>query len=537
MRVRFLLVVMMAVACVSVAAAQPEHHHDFDPHEKLGTVHFPVSCGAATAKPFERGVALLHSFWYEQARKQFQQIEASDPKCAMAYWGDAMTYWHQLWNEPDEATLEQGSALIEKAKAAHAATERERDYIAALAEFYTGYQHRDHAARAAAYSTAMEKLYAKYPKDDEAGAFYALSLLASAPRRDATFANQKKAIALLDTLYARNPGHPGIPHYIIHSCDTPQLAPLGLNAARAYAKEALSSPHALHMPAHIFARLGLWQEDIQSNLASVAAAEKDHATMHEVHAMDFLNYAYLQIGQDDKAQAMNTKLSGIPKMLDMPEMAPFLEEIRAEFPATYAIETRDWKGAKTLKVPDGVGDYAAVVTFWARGIGAGHLCDVQAAEAALKDYNDAVNRLSKTKLAWMVPSMDTDRDEISAWLAFAEGKNDDAEKMLRAVADRQDSLGKGEVALPAREMLADMLLEMNRPEQALAEYEQSMKIDPNRFNGLYGAARSAELLKQPEKARGYYAQLLKNCEGSNSYRPELAKAKEQLAVGTAVGGK
>ena len=533
---RFSAVLLVLVVFSPLLLAQHDHHHDFDPNEKLGTVHFSVSCKPATAKPFERGVALLHSFWYEQARNQFHDIEAADPKCAMAYWGDAMTYWHQLWEQPDDARLQEGLALLQKAADAKPGTERERDYIAALGEFFRDYQHRDYTARTAAYSATMEKLYAKYPKDDEAGAFYALSLLASAPPRDPTFANQKKAIALLDTLYTRNPDHPGIPHYIIHSCDTPQLASLGLIAARAYAKVAPSSPHAIHMPAHIFARLGLWQEDIQSNLASVAAAEKTNATMHEVHAMDFLNYAYLQTGQEDKAQAVIRKLGGIEKMEDMPEMEAFLEQIRSEFPATYAIETRDWKAAEDLKVVPGVGDQATVITFWARGVGAGHLHDASAAAAALKDYNDAVERLSKTKLAWLVSSMDTDRDEISAWLAFAQGKNDEAEKALRAVADQQDSIGKGEVSLPAREMLADMLLEMNRPEQALAEYEKSMKIDPNRFNGLYGAARSAELLHQPEKARQYYAQLVKNCEGSTSSRPELAKAKEELA-GAAAGGK
>ena len=537
MKWRFVPVLLMMLGLIPFAVAQHEHHHDFDPQEKLGTVHFPVSCSSEVHKPFARGVALLHSFWYEQARNQFHEIEASDPQCAMAYWGDAMTYWHQLWEQPDEATLRQGSALIEKAKSAKETSARERGYIAALGEFFRDYSHRDHMARAAAYSAAMEKLYADNPKDDEAVAFYALSLLATAPPRDATFANQKKAVALLDTLYARNPDHPGIPHYIIHSCDSPQLASLGLNAARAYAKVAPSSPHAIHMPAHIFARLGLWQEDIQSNVASVAAAEKNHATMHEVHALDFLNYAYLQTGQDDKAREMAAKLSGIKKMEDMPEMAAFLGEIRMEFPATYAIETRDWKRAESLDVPAGAGDDEATIALWARGVGAGHVRDERTAQAALKDYNDAVDRLSKTKLAWMVKYMDTDRDEIAAWEAFAEGKNEESEKLLRAVADRQDASGKGEVQLPAREMLADMLLEMNRPEQALAEYEKSLKVDPNRFNGLYGAARSAELVHQPEKAQKYYAQLLKNCDGSKSDRPELAKAKEQLAGGSAVGGK
>ncbi len=529
---------LFLLLCFSIfVVAQQEHHHDFDPHEKVGTVHFPISCKPAVAKQFERGVALLHSFWYEQARKEFVAIEAADPKCAMAYWGDAMTYWHQLWEPASEAAIRDGSALIAKAQAASEQTPREGDYIAALAEFNRGDGQRDNSLRAQAYSAAMEKLYAKYPKDDEAGAFYALSLLSSAPPRDPTFANQKKAIALLDTLYKRNPDHPGIPHYIIHSCDTPQLAPLGLNAARAYAKIAPASPHALHMPAHIFARLGLWQEDIQSNLASVAAAEKNHATMHEIHAMDFLNYAYLQTGQDDKAQAIVAKLATIERVEDMPEMEPHLESLRAEFPATYAIETREWKQAESLRVPDGVGPQAATITYWARALGAGHLHDATAAEAALRDFDGAIDELRKTKLAWMIDGMDIDRDEIRAWTAYAVRRNDEALQIMRSAADRQDKFGKGEVALPAREMVGDMLLEMNRPEQALAEYEQSMKIDPNRFNGLYGAARAAELAKQPDTARKYYAQLLKNCDGVNSDRPELAKAREALPTGSVAGGE
>jgi tetratricopeptide (TPR) repeat protein len=535
---RMLLSVLCCLLCLSVfAVAQHEHHQDFDPSEKVGTVHFPISCEAQSAKPFERGVALLHSFWYEQARKQFHEIEASDPNCAMAYWGDAMTYWHQIWEPASDEALKQGSALLQKSKSLNPPTERERDYIAALAEFFRDPQDQDHDARAQAYSDAMEKLYAKYPKDDEAGAFYALSLLASGPDRDPTLANERKAISLLDGLYARNPDHPGIPHYIIHSCDRPQLAPLGLNAARAYAKIAPASPHALHMPAHIFARLGLWQEDIQSNLASVAAAEKTHATMHEVHAMDFLNYAYLQTGQDDKAREIIARLNGIQKVEDMPEMSDHLVQLKAEFPATYALEMRDWKRAASLEIPSGADDRAAVITYWGRGIGAGHLRDAKAAQAALKDYNHAVDRLAKTKFAYMAKSMDTDRDEIAAWAAFADGKNVEAEKLIRAVADRQDSLGKPEVALPAREMLADMLLESNHPEQALGEYEQSMKIDPNRFNGLYGAATSAELLKQNEKAKEYYAKLLKNCEGAQSDRPELAKARERIREKVAAGGQ
>ncbi|MGZ4815338.1 MAG: tetratricopeptide repeat protein [Terriglobales bacterium] len=532
----FAVASLLFVFCACAFADQGHHHH-FDPNEKLGTVHFPISCDASIQKPFERGVALLHTFWYDQARKQFQQIGAKDPKCGMAFWGEAMTLYHQLWDQPDPATVAQGLQLMQKAQQAGAKTAREREYISALTVFYSDSDKLDHDARATAYSNAMAKLSQENPNDHEAGAFYALSLLGSAPPRDATFANQKKAVAILDKLFEQEPDHPGIPHYIIHSCDSPQLAPLGLNAARRYAKIAPSAPHAVHMPSHIFARLGYWQEDIDSNLASVAAAEKTHSTGHELHALDFLNYAYLQTGQDAKAKAVITKAAAIQSMDDMKDMEDYLEYAKVQFPATYAIETRNWKEAETLPLPAGIHPHIAAVNYWAHAVGAGHLRDPRVVEAALQQFDAALEQMKNTKYAYMIPFMDTDRDEIRAWLAFAENKNDEATTIMRLVADKQDMHGKGEVELPAREMLADMLLEMNQPEAALAEYEKSMKVDPNRFNGLYGAARSAELLKQPEKSRQYYAQLVKNCEGSNSDRPELAKAREQLAAGVAVGGK
>jgi len=312
---------------------------------------------------------------------------------------------------------------------------------------------------------------------------------------------------------------------------------LGLNAARRYAKIAPSAPHAVHMPGHIFARLGYWQEDIEVNVASVAAAERTHSTGHELHALDFLNYAYLQTGQNAKAKEAIAKAAAIKQMEDMQDMQEYLEYARVGFPATYVLETRDWKAAVNLEVPEGIHSQVTTIAYWTHAVGAGHLHDAKTAETALQQYNDAVEKMKGTKYEYMIQYMDTNREEIRAWLAFANGKNDEAVTIMRSVADKQDSLGKGEVELPAREMLADMLLETKQYEAALAEFENSMKVDPNRFNGLYGAAKAAELAKQPEKAHRYYAQLLKNCEGSNSDRPELARARERLAAGAAVGGK
>ena len=506
------------------------------PNEKLGTVNFPTSCASSQQRSLERGVALLHSFWYDRAEQQFKDVIAADPTCAIAYWGEAMSLWHEIWDRPDAATIQRGLALVQKGQKVAAKTPRERDYLDALAAFYRNSDKSSFEVRASAYSQAMEKLHEHYPQDHEATAFYGLSLLAAAPPRDTTFASQKKALALLNAEFPLAPDNPGIPHYIIHSCDSPPMAAEGLAAARRYGQIAPSVPHAAHMPGHIFARLGLWQEDIDANLASVAAAEASGASGHELHAMDFLNYAYLQVGEDEKAHALVEKVTTMDTMAGH-DMHEYLDMARAGFPATYDIEMRHWKEAAALQPVKGALPQNAALTFWARAVGSGHLKDAAAAKQDLAKYDAMVAAVKKSKDAYMAEYMDTDRDEIRAWVAFAEGKNDEAAKIMSAVADKQDMYGKGEVEIPAREMLADLLLESNHPEPALAEYERSMTIDPNRFNGLYGAARSAELTKQTAKADKYYAQLVKNCEGSQSGRPELARAKEQLAVKTAVGGE
>ena len=319
-----LLFTLTALADTALPDDDKDHHHHEDlTAAQLGTVNFPVSCAASVQKPFERGVALLHSFWYEEAEKQFQQIAADDPHCAMAHWGVAMSLWHQLWNNPDEKVIEHGLGEVHLAKTAGGhATPREKAYIAAIKAFYSNSNKLKHEARAQAYSGAMKKVYEKYPDDHEAAAFYALSLLASEPYDDATFANRKQAAAILEKLFVIEPGHPGVAHYLIHSYDKPQLAQLGLPAARRYAQIAPASPHALHMPSHIFARVGLWQDDITSNLASIAATRKTAAMHmggegHQFHAMDFLFYAYLQSGRDADAKALIEEIRAMPKMKSM----------------------------------------------------------------------------------------------------------------------------------------------------------------------------------------------------------------------------
>jgi tetratricopeptide (TPR) repeat protein len=527
----------MVAGLSCIAVADEGQHHEELTQQQLGTVHFPVSCTPEAQRSFQKGVALLHSFWYEGAEKTFVEVEKQDQKCAMAYWGEAMSHWHQLWDQPKEATIERAEAKLKKADAAKAKTERERDYIGALKAFYSSSKKPDHEARARAYSQAMEKVYQKYPDDHEAAAFYALSLLASEPDGDTTFANRKKAGAILEKLFALEPNHPGIAHYLIHTYDKPQLAELGLPAARRYAQIAPMAPHALHMPSHIFARLGMWQEDINSNLSSIAATRHSAAMHmggegHQFHAMDFLMHAYLQNGREADALKLIEEVRAMPAMKDMYGMGydPRISALVA-FPARYAMELHHWNEAASL-VPVAeaeTGDSA--ITYWARAIGAARTGNVKQAREDIARIESVHRELLAKKKKGFAEAVEKDKTEASAWLSHAEGKNDAAVSALRMLAGKEESSGdSSDSGIPAREMLADMLLDMKQGEQALAEYKASLKFAPNRFNSLYGAAQAAEMAGQTSQAEEYYAQVVKVCEGSNSSRPELAKARQAVVA-------
>src|SRR5580692_5007829 len=499
----------ITAAFSSVAIADDDHHHEELTPGQLGTVHFPVSCTPEAQKTFEKGVALLHSFWYEESEKTFLDVEKQDPKCAMAYWGEAMSLWHQLWNQPDAPTIKRASAELKKAgKMKAGTTTRERDYILALKAFYSNSKKADHEARARAYSEAMEKVYRKYPDDHEAATFYALSLLASEPDNDTTFANRKQAGAILEKLFAAEPNHPGVVHYLIHSYDKPQLAQLGLLAARRYAQIAPAAPHALHMPSHIFARLGLWQDDINSNLASIAATRKTAAMHmggegHQFHAMDFLFYAYMQSGRDADARALIEEIRAMPDKKDDMYGTGFDPHAAAlaHITALYPIEMHDWQAAATLPPTEVAGTAEESTIYWARAIGSAHL---RKPDDVRKDLA-AIESIHKKLAGWksgFAGAVEDDRKEAEAWLAFAEGKDDDAVEAMRPIADKEDSLGNEPQGIPAREMIADMLLEAKRPQQALAEYQTDLKFSPGRFNGLYGAARAAEAAGKQSDANG-----------------------------------
>lgn len=504
--------------------------------ERLGAVHFPTSCSPKVQSSFEHAVLLLHSFWYEEASKEFGDISRRDPKCAMAYWGIGMSAWHQLADFPgaDETRIAQ-AALLRAGSLAEITTEREREYIHAINLFYLESGSSDPLQRAAAYSTAMASLYRKYPNDREAAAFYGLSLLASEPDNDATLVNRKKAATVLEKLFAEQPDHPGAAHYLIHVYDRPQLAQLGLPAARRYARIASSAPHALHMPSHIFARLGLWQEDIDSNLASIAATQKVQAmhmegAAHKFHAMDYLIYAYLQCGREvDAAQV-------IAEVQRMPEDAGYVWGgidwrlySQAEFPAVYDLELRRWSEAAKLQPPLGAPPIAVAIVYWAQGVGAARSGDAAGAKRAADRIATIREGMRAASQAFFADSINDLQREASAWADYADGRTDRATEALRSISEREEAIGpeRPAILIPAREMLADMMLEGKKADRALVEYEMALKFNPNRFNSLYGAAVASEVLGNVHQSAVYYARLLGVSAGSPSERPELSIAKKR----------
>jgi len=500
------------------------------PPDQLGKVNFPTSCTAEVQPAIEKGVALLHSFQYQESEQTFAEAATREPKCAIAYWGKAMALFHQLWDFPDDKTLKEGRNDIEKAQKLHLNNPREQGLINSAAAFFQKKSKMTHAERTQAYSSALEKLHTQSPGDVEFSAFYALSLVSLADEDVDTTANLPKAISILDPLLPQHPDHPGVAHYLIHATDRPEFAAQGLEAARRYAAIAPDSAHALHMPSHIFVRLGLWQDSITSNIAATAsaahAAEMHQAESHyQTHAIDFLSYSYLQSGQETKARELIEHTSHVVGASDEDKA-----DHRAYLAARTALELHRWKEAAALSVPATRKNWQDT-TFWARAIGEARSGDVTGAESDVKELRKVVaDREKRSKKNGYTVSREkaTDLREAEGWLAFAKGKSDEALEELRAAADRQDKNGGESVGIPAREMLADMLLELKRPAEAIAEYRAVLKNSPNRFDGLLGAARSAQASGDTGVAQSFYAKLAEVC-GAGADRPELAEAKTYLA--------
>jgi tetratricopeptide (TPR) repeat protein len=534
------------VACLMALLALPlAAHADPAAAEQLGKVSFPVSCSPQVAAPFSRGVALLHDFWYEEAQRQFEQIAKADPQCAMAHWGITMSVFHQIWDRPDAQTTAFGHAQMQAALAHPVKTAREREYIASLSGFFQS-DKRDYQARIDDYAAAMAKLYARHPHDIDAGAFYALSLLAAHAPNDTSLTLEHQAMAVLNPLFARYPDHPGVVHYIIHACDTPSMAADGLAAARHYGEIAASGPHAVHMPGHIFARLGMWPEDIESNAASVVASRAaetkgQSGAMDQFHSDDFLLYAFLQTGQDDRAKAVIAESAAaadrFESMHDMGEhyMEGMFPYYRTKLPVIFALEMRNWDSAAVLEPVAGAQPETQVMTYWARTVAAGHLRQPQRAQADLAEYDSLTEKVRQGRHAYYADSTGARirRGEMLAWIAFAGGNSAEALKQMRDAADLQDKVGQGEVDVPAREMLGDMLLESATPREALAEYGQSLKLSPNRFNGLYNAGLAAEAVGDKAQAKLYYTALLKSTDdGAHSARAEFDHMKSFVSSAT-----
>ena len=548
MAVRRVSLPLLAALALAGAAVSDEdhsqHRHGSGEPEKLGRVAFPVSCNEAAGETFGRAVALLHSFWYGEAEKAFTDVTGLDPSCVMGHWGVAMSNFHPIWAPPTPAEFERGRAAVARAQAAPAKTDRERDYIAAVAAFYED-GGGDFSSRKLAYEKAMEGVHQRHPEDREAAIFYALALLGTAPPTDKTYTKQKKAAEILNTILPSAPEHPGVAHYLIHSFDYPALAELALPAAHAYSKIAASSPHALHMPSHIFTRLALWDDSIQSNIASATTAERyvektmpGAASFDELHALDYLAYAYLQQARDDKAKEVMGKITAVER-LDLPNFAAAYA--LAAVPARYALERRQWKEAAALTVrpasfPWPGYPYAEAITQFARAIGGARAGDLEAARDGLARLASIQKGLADDKNVYWASQVEIQRLAGEAWIAFVEGRRDEALRLMRASADLEDATDKHPVTpgsvLPARELLADMLLEAGQPAAALAEYEASLQTAPGRFNSLVGAVRAAEAAGDKARAREAYAKLEALCAKSDGARPELAVLRASRKPGS-----
>jgi tetratricopeptide (TPR) repeat protein len=535
------MVLLAGTLGAGAAADEKDQPHRHARPEKLGTVQFPTSCAPAVQAGFARAVALLHSFWYDEAEKAFGEVAAADPSCAMAQWGVAMSLYHPIWAAPTPAEVKRGQEAVAKARAAGAPTERERDYVAAIEAFFRDAETADHRARAVAYEKAMERVYERHPDDREAAIFYSLALLGTAPPADKTYANQKKAGAILNRVLPAQPDHPGVAHYLIHSFDYPQLAELALPAARSYSKIAESSPHALHMPSHIFVRLGLWDDSIRANEDSAAAArahvQKTLPGAHsfdELHAVDYLAYAFLQEGRDAKARDM-VEIVRTVERLDNPNFAAAYA--LAAVPARYALERGRWAEAAALEVapasfPWAKFPFAEAITQFARAVGAARSGDPARARQAVERLEALQKAAVDAKIAYWPGQIEIQQRAAAGWLARAEGRREDALRLLKEAVDLEAATDKHPVTpgvvVPARELYADLLMEWGRPAEALAEYEASLAIAPNRSYPLAGAVRAADAAGQSAKARALYATLEKVTARSDGARPELTKLKASL---------
>ncbi|HEX9395962.1 MAG TPA: hypothetical protein VF943_04395 [Burkholderiales bacterium] len=520
-----LLSILLAAAGICAA------HDDDKASGSLGSVKFQNSCSPAVQKQLQQAVAMLHSFFYSAAVTAFENVGRQDERCAIAGWG----YASILMNNPlagtgafpKDAPLAQ--AAIDKARAMNAKTQRERDYVEAVAAYYDNFANRSERERQISRADAYGKLAAKYPKDDEAQIFYAVYLAGTQLQSDQTYANYLKAAAILEKQFKKHPNHPGVAHYLIHSYDAPPIAKDGVPAARRYAKIAPDAPHALHMPSHIFTRVGAWADSAATNRRSATVAQKTNEFDEATHALDYMTYANLQLARDSEARQAIDEAQAIKNFNPGRFVAPYA---LTAMPARYAIERGDWRAAAQLEPRQDKYPFTVAMTHFARALGAARSGDAASAQKDVERVAALGEELKAAKNLYWGNEVEVMRLTVTAWTALAQGKNDEALATMRQSADLEDKSEKHIVTparlLPARELLGDMLLELKRPAEALKEYEASQKREPNRLRGYYGAGMAASQAGERAKAKQHFGKLVAMA-GKGEPRPEVAAARAWLA--------
>ena len=507
----------------AAAIAQHDHHQ----HHVLGKVHFPVSCSAEAQAHFDEGMKLQHSFWYRESEKKFQDVLRADPACVMAHWGRAMSLLYNPFTAPPAKNLADGLAALQEAQRTGVKTEREAGFVNALLAFYSDHDKKDHRTRVLAYEKAMEDLAGRFPNDPEVQIHYALSLGVAASPTDKTYAKPLKAVAILEAEWERQPEHPGIAHYLVHAYDFPPIAQRGLKAAQRYGEIAPDAPHALHMPSHIYTRVGYWRESVDSNTRASQAAVRNNEPEDLLHASDYMVYAHLQMGQDAAARRVMLEREPLAETKLLRPSGPFA---LAAMKARLVMERGAWAEAASLQVRPSGFPYVDAITHYARAVALARAGMPDEAQADV----DALKRLATLeKDAYWRDQVDIQRQSSEGWLAFARGQREDALGTMRMAADRESKTEKHVVTpgplAPARELLAEMLMEMNRPAEAVTEFEAVQTSEPNRFRAVAGAARAAEQAGDADKARAHYGRLVQIAAAADSARPELEKAKSYLS--------
>lgn len=522
---------IIAISAVLFTSSALVHGDDPKPGaaSQLGKVNFANSCSPKVQQKLQRGVAMLHSFWWPAGEAAFQEIAAEDPSCAVAAWGFAsILMYNPFVGGTPAKDVERAQAAIAKGRQMGAKTQREKDYLEAVAAYFDDFANRNERQRVVARAEAYEKLAAKYPKDDEAQIFYAIYLIATQQASDQTYSNSLKAAAILEKQFAKSPNHPGVAHYLIHAHDAPPIAQKGMSSAKRYATIAPAAPHALHMPSHIFTRVGAWPESAATNRRSADVALKGKEGDDALHALDYVVYAYLQLGRDSEARKTIAEAAGIsghtPRFV-----APYA---LAAMPARFAVDRGAWREAVQLQPQTSKFPFTEANIYFARALGHARMGDAAAAKAELEQITQRREALRAAKNEYWGTEVEVMRLAAGAWIALAEARNDEALNLMRQAADMEDKNDKHPVTpgriLPARELLGDMLMELKRPADALKEYEQSQKREPGRFRGLYGAALAAEMAGDGRTARKYYARLVQLA-GKGEPRAELTLARSYLS--------